>query len=538
MKSKLPRVSNEWTEAVFGAERLVIRALVVADRDLTFNCDPTGFSLTLFVDALKQRALPWETIEVVTAHREPEPFITGADLRGFKFDALVDGVPVLHITRFDQVWLFGDAGEQPEFGITPAELDVITEFMNKGGGVFATGDHEDLGSAMSGNVPRVRRMRRWHVTQLSRGERPAPSRNESTRIDTLREGLEPGFEEADERDAIPQEIRPKFFVNETRTGAEPHELLAAGKFAIAILPDHMHEGECVSADEIKKNQLALEDFPVRRETGERVLPETVAIASSAGGAFFRALNILPVDPRCYIVISAYDGHLVEFTDDGGAVSKLGRVVVDASFHHFLNVNLDGFIKDGVRTKEFEIFAQYYRNILHYLLPPEKQRLYFLHLLRALRFSPPLQEDLKQLSVNNWEHVVYAGALTRKAISDDFSSAHARRCALAMISDVGPDLRKALEDMLDLWQSRDRTDDDSLFFVNSEAILISVLGKAILGIASNLPLNHYEVSRKLIEFEAGGISFQKLVTESLQQGIKQIQERVGRSGQHLERFSKL
>lgn len=537
---RFSRVSTEWKDAVFGEKCFVIKVLVVADGDVHFNPDPTGFSLTLFCDVLRNSAAAWETIEVITAHRSAAE--TGAKLRSFKFDDPVNG---LQVTDYDQVWLFGYLGEDTDkekFSITPSEIDVITEFMNRGGGVFATGDHEDLGFAMCGQLPRVSKMRRWLFHKPSRNQDRAPGRDSSTRIDTLREGVAPGFEPADQEDAIPQEIRPKFFVNETQTAAEPHELLATSRFAITILPDHMHEGECVNPKEIKKridagDQGLINDFPLRKDTGERVLPEVVAIASSAGGAFFPAKEIVPVDPRCYIVISAYDGHPVEHKKADGTVSHhLGRIVVDASFHHFVNLNLNAFIPKCVPKPEFGMFARYYQNTLRYLMPPEKQRLYFLHLLRALRFSPPLLEDLQNLSSKDWDDVVFAGTLVKKVISTDFSPAHARRCALVMLSNLETDQRTYLENIIDLWKQRNAAD-DSLFFINSEAMLIAVLGLSILALASNLPRNHYEVNRALIDLAAEGKSFRTLVADDFQLGVTQLQERVGELRKHLKRFSK-
>lgn len=533
MRLNFSRVSKEWKEAVFAAEeQLEINILVVADGKVTFNDNSEGFSLTMFCEVLGKTTSPWETVIVTTAHRAPDTEITGAQKPGFKFDEIKDGVPVFSSDIYDELWLFGDDGEDPKLAITESESKAITKFMDEGGGVFATGDHEDLGSAMCGDIPRVRRMRRWHFKKKStRDDIPAPSRNESTRIDTLREGIDPGFQGSDEeKDAFPQEIRPKFFVNETSTAAEPHEILAKGKFAITILPDHMHEGECVSPREIQKKACKDEEirkeFPVR-SNGEPVWPQVVAVASSAGGAFVPRERILPVDPRCYIVISAYDGHLV----------NLGRVVVDASFHHFVNYNLSGFIKHNRPTEEFEIFAQYYRNTLHYLLPPKKQQLYFLHLLRALRFSPPLLEDLQNLSHDDWKHVVYAGTLTKQVISDNFSPAHARRCALAMIPLVNPNLRTYLEDMIDLWQEKNKTA-YSLFFLNSDAILIVLLGQGILGLASKLPSYDYEVRRRLNQLKEEGKSLHVLVAEDLKRGATQLQERLGEFGRHLERISEI
>lgn len=536
--NRFSRFSTEWKEAVFGKEQLPVRVLVVADGGVNFIA--ADFGLTRFVTALQKSAAPGEIVEVTTAHRSGDE-INGAQLKEFKFDKVENGVPILHITRFEQVWLFGHLGECPKDAITPSELQVITDFMNNGGGVFATGDHADLGAAMCGNVPRVRKMRRWHVKNLSPDERPAPSRNDSTRLDTLREGIDPGFKPDDQRDDVPQEIRPKFFFNETKGTVQPHDLLATETFAISILPDHMHEGECVSADELQKrmdkDEEIKKDFPERLGTTEPVWPDVVAIATSAAGTFEPRDKMFPVDPRSFIIISAYDGHEVEVRDKSGT-HKLGRVVVDASFHHFVNVNLKGFFDDcDVPKKEFELFARYYRNILHYLLPPDKQRAYFLQLLRALRFSAPLLEDIQNLSADNWQDVIYAGTIANRVISDNFSPAHARRCALVMISDLKPDVRAHLEEVIDLWQPRNEVD-DSLFFLNSESVVIAVLGRAILGVDSSRRENHDEVSHAPIKLEAEGERLESIVAKNLHQGVTQLQQRLGRLAQHLERFSKI
>ncbi len=533
---KFFRVSQEWKEAVFGGEQLPIRVLVVADGLVNFDPDD-DFGLTRLVAALEKSGSPGEIITVTTAHRSCKA-TTSAKLKEFKFDKVENGRPILHITNFEQVWLFGHLGECPQHAITSSELQVISDFMNDGGGVFATGDHEDLGAAMCGNVPRVRKMRRWHVSNLKPNETPAPSRNDSDRIDTLREGIEPGFEPEDQEDAVPQEIRPKFFFNQTSSTVQPHPLLATEEFAISILPDHMHEGECVGADELEKRMAddpeIEKDFPVGKGTEKRLWPDVVAIATSAAGTLDLQEKILPVDPRSYIVISAYDGHEVEVEDESGG-HKLGRVVVDASFHHFVNINLEGFIDRCVPKREFEIFARYFGNILHYLLPPDKERIAFLHLLRALRFKAPLMEDIQNLSADDWADVIYAGTIANKIISDNFSPAHARRCALAMISDLKPDLRAHLHEAIDLWQPRDEAD-DSLFFLNSESLVIAILGQAILRLVPSLPPIHHEVGHALPTVRTKGDAPQTVAAREFQQGMTQLQQRIGRLAKHLERFS--
>src|ERR1051325_10994739 len=458
-------VSPEWTDAVFGSVRLVIKVLIVADGLLTFVPILLDFSLSLFCDVLKDSALPWQTIEVTTAHRHPPEVNTGADVRGFKFDAVKNGDPIFSIKKFDVVWLFGQAGEDPTLELATSEIDAITTFMKNGGGVFATGEHQGLGAALCGKVPRVRRMRRWHFFNLPTGERRAPDKIGATRIDTLRAGLSPGFQAGNQRDNVPQEIRPKFFVNSTGTAAEPHPVLALGNQAITILPDHMHEGECVPPEEIQKkvsnNPQLGEDFPTG-SNGMRAWPDVVAVSTSAGGEFFVNAGIVPVEPRCFVAISAYDGHLVEFKESD-QTTRLGRIVVDSSFHHFVNVNLAGFRNGNEPDQDFEVFAQYYRNILWYLIPPDKQILQFVHMLTALRFSPPLLEDIQELYPKKKKDGVYAGYVTQNAISEAFSATYARACALAMVSCVrNDDLRKSIQHMLSLRKTRQRPEEDLLF----------------------------------------------------------------------------
>ncbi|MAT06865.1 MAG: hypothetical protein CL424_17665 [Acidimicrobiaceae bacterium] len=65
----------------------------------------------------------------------------------------------LSISKFDVVFLFGISTTGAALG-APA-LTKVERFMQAGGGLFSTGDHEDLGTGMSGEIPRVRQMRYW-----------------------------------------------------------------------------------------------------------------------------------------------------------------------------------------------------------------------------------------------------------------------------------------------------------------------------------------------------------------------------------------
>ena len=66
----------------------------------------------------------------------------------------------------------------------------------------------------------------------------------------------------------------------------------------------------------------------RRRTADP--PHVVAVSISAGRFITDTLKP-PVRPRCFGAISAYDG------DPAG----VGRIVCDATWHHFVNINLNG-----------------------------------------------------------------------------------------------------------------------------------------------------------------------------------------------------
>jgi hypothetical protein len=80
----------------------------------------------------------------------------------FRFDD-----PSIDLTVYNEIWLFGYEGYDISLvgppdsmtgepgGLTDSELAAITSFMQAGGGLFAVGDHDSLGSGMCGRIPRV-----------------------------------------------------------------------------------------------------------------------------------------------------------------------------------------------------------------------------------------------------------------------------------------------------------------------------------------------------------------------------------------------
>jgi hypothetical protein len=494
---------NPWFEEIFEGLKTKIRVLILGDGDISF--DKGKFGLTELINkALLPRATIWEDLEITTAHRSKNR--TGAMLTEFRITT-----ETLKREYYDQVWLFGHKGEtenrgetvtctMPDDALDDSELKLLTKFMNAGGGVFATGDHEDLGIALCGEVPRVRSMRKWRWCGVQ-GTEKAPGKNDETRIDTLREGHDPGFIAKDQADNIPQEIRPRHTKVAGENKSLPHELLRGiGDSSITVLPDHMHEGECVvpKGDALDqpcfKEAAALRDeFPTLPDTEVRLAPEVVAVATSAGGYLRDKINVMPVEPRCYNVIVAYDGERV----------GVGRVVVDATFHHFVDINLKGtgtdrkgmYDEDGNPTKDYLAIKQYYRNIVKWLCPPQLRSHYYMNMLLAVRYMSPLIEEIRRIipiEKLEWQDMLFAGTVTRRAIAERFSEAEATQCALLAIDLSESDVRQPTKEFIDLAV---RNEQLNLLF-NIEIITTMSLGGAMLGIAANLPQSSCDVRKEI------------------------------------------
>src|SRR4051812_17437176 len=128
-------------------------------RNATFGpVDPSDghFSFTYFLSALAAEP----SFHVTKAHRAVDPGPADPSvLNNFSF--------ATDLSVYDVILLFGFASDSDVHGsgqperLSDAELFAITTFMNNGGGVFATGDHESLGRPLCGLIPRVRSMRKW-----------------------------------------------------------------------------------------------------------------------------------------------------------------------------------------------------------------------------------------------------------------------------------------------------------------------------------------------------------------------------------------
>ena len=112
----------------------------------------------------------------------------------------------------DQIWFFGDfpsnePNDPDDARYSPfsaAELKVLAEWMDRGGGEFATGDHSNLGASMCSRIPRVRSMRKWTEAQ------GVPPQHGPERHETRQGALGTTTSDASEEDAVPQTIEPVY----------------------------------------------------------------------------------------------------------------------------------------------------------------------------------------------------------------------------------------------------------------------------------------------------------------------------------------
>ncbi|HMF56691.1 MAG TPA: hypothetical protein VK619_10140 [Pyrinomonadaceae bacterium] len=192
----------------------------------------------------------------------------------------------LDSTDLDELWLFAvDTGD----GLTVADCQGITRFRQRGGGILATRDHQDLGSSLC-TLGGVGRAHFFHTKHQD----PDESRHERDDQDTKTISW-PNYHSGSNGDY--QKIMP----------VEPvHELLRnpeSPSGMIEYFPAHPHEGG-------------------------------VGVPEGEDHARVIATGRSKVTARPFNLMVAF-----ESVDDRHG-NKLGRAVAESSFHHFVDYNWD------------------------------------------------------------------------------------------------------------------------------------------------------------------------------------------------------
>lgn len=396
--------------------------LVVTDT-LNYNSSD-AFGLTQFVNTLKAGTIHGMTPKVTTASRTADP---NADIPNYDFTNATNG---LLKSRYDVVFLFGLRTE----GVSPlpaTQIEAVGKFMEAGGGVFATGDHDTLGASLCGDIPRVRAMRKWKAASTP------PNISNTTRFSTNLSGPNESEEFSDQSNTEPQRLYANFRTLAGGLG-QPHPLLQlkAPRRVLEVYPDHPHEGQCLVPTSLGTSftlaGASVPEWPVDA-MGNAVVPETVAMSVSNGDGFtISGVTKEPLEPKLFAAMVAYDGH---------RASK-GRVTTNSTWHHFVNINLDGTDEPGFSglqsppgtdTEALIRIRQHYVNMATWLMPKSVRKCLRFPLVVAELARYPLLEELELAPIKN------ATAAQLSAVGEQMVQSLARRTtrweAQALLSDV-------------------------------------------------------------------------------------------------------
>ncbi len=320
-----------------------ISALIVIDTGNGFN----AAYYSMLADTLTAAG-----IDVETAFMGSDP---QADHENFNF---ATSVPDLSV--YDVIWIFAfqtSAAANP--ALEPAEIHALATFMDAGGGVFATGDHEALGSRICGYLPRVRTMRAWFddlTTALSPMRPSFPlswDRNNNGRADTRT----PDPQTGSESDNIAQTI--------TLLTSPAHPIFRTDGADITTLPDHMHEGQTLGEDAGLIADDYTHGFAHAVYDGGAALPagfvefpsyDQAVVPQVVAQRYIDGEGDDDLDSKTVNLLSVYDGHK----------AGVGRVVTSSTFHHFANFNIAGFTE---ANPDFQDIKAFFVNITTWLARP-------------------------------------------------------------------------------------------------------------------------------------------------------------------------
>jgi hypothetical protein len=371
-----------------------VSILIVTDASGGF--DGRSFGLAELLNVLAVAPGPWVRFVVTTAHRNND---ASAALKNFRFDAE-------DLTQYDEIWLFG-VERQPSY-LSDPELKAIAQFMAGGGGVFATGDHEDLGAGLCSRVPRVRNMRMWYWPSPGpNGEPVAPKVDTATRHDTLtRRGAETIVFDH-QSDDVPQEILPVMYtrpISILRQQAYPHPVLCGPRGIIRHMPDHPHEGQCYEPTDLDRtftfSGTAFTEYPVAAD-GTKPAPQVIAQSHHAHRNPTDVKGSL--NAKTFGSIGVYEGHK----------ANIGRILVDSTWHHFFNINLtgnpgssdpravQGFYGSAAGLDVYKDIKAYFRNIAVYLARPAQIVAMRNRALWWARFEHRIAMDLRLDQIKQW-----------------------------------------------------------------------------------------------------------------------------------------
>ncbi|WP_431242479.1 hypothetical protein ACQ9BO_22025 [Flavobacterium sp. P21] len=134
---------------------------------------------------------------------------------------------------------------------------------------------------------------------------------------------------------------------------------------------------------------------------------------------------------------------------------MGRIVVDSTWHHFVNVNLNGSesyfngddrpgLQSGLTTADFKVIRQYYMNIALWITKNKAficlRRYIWYYLLKdsqlieaSLNYPLEKRENISIADLNS------IGALAEEILSEKYSPSFARDFLIEALEPINPNL---------------------------------------------------------------------------------------------------
>jgi hypothetical protein len=475
-------------------KRCTVKVLIVTDGGLNFGTGPGG--LSEFLTAFNRlQATTWNNYQLTLAHRSniiasTNPLVVN-QISNFNFQSSVT------LNDFDQVWLFGISSGA---GLSNIERPIVESFMNNGGGLFATGDHGSLGSALCGNIARVKDMRHWSDFPSSSNTTNEVSMTGKRRNDTNR----PGSGDAtslyfdNQSDNIPQSISVRTFA-----GGLPHPLLsiskkrrASGK--IDVMPDHPHEGECKQETTFTVNGVA-------------VSSQIIATSFVLGGSTTNGGNNgkAATDAHSFPSIAVWDGR----------PANAGRIVVDSTWHHFVNINLNGEgsqgsgfspndlagLQSGLNNSDYHAIRQYFMNIATWMTRKKSwwcwRRFIWIELLRDSQLiEASLNNPTEKLENISLADLSSIGSLADEILSNKYSPSFSREFLVETIEAINPNFSK----LINAWvpEVDTKIKDKQIGFydpwINVDLILYTAIGSGFIALRDDKSIGGEDLNEKDLE----------------------------------------
>ncbi|PSP64017.1 hypothetical protein BRC77_05100 [Halobacteriales archaeon QH_8_64_26] len=307
---------------------------VVLYADGSIHFTGGGFQgLDRVIDAIDNDPWFWVDFDLTTAHRGSD---SSADMSNQSLEQI-------QLDDYDELWLFGysSADEFLSNG-EDGEISAVESFMDDGGGVLTTGDHANLGRGLSGAIKRVGEMRKY----------PAPPTGVEANTTIRDANMDGRHANPEQSDATPQDIRLKEYrlwssVPSLFQYSQPHAVLCGPDGPIDVFPDHQHEGEINVP-----NSYPTEQWPSK--AGHQPQVEPIAWGEIVDPQAIQTGQDFPI-------VGVYDGHRAD----------VGRIVADSTWHHWFDINLDGFAANAPDV--LDQLEAYFRNVAVWLAPEGAQR---------------------------------------------------------------------------------------------------------------------------------------------------------------------